>query len=191
MPTGDAFTKDPPATPDVETFDVRGWIRNTAPVTRSVTVYGRPDLMGEIEALDDRVVELQATEFDDDRLGYVSEAQKVAQQAEELRVQMHASALRFRFRGLKNGELEEIKAEFGREDDAPDGVGELDYRIMARQCVQPAGLSWEDFRTLHENFGAYFARTLMKTAQEAVMGGGVDVPFSSASSSLIATSSQT
>ena len=69
-----------------------------------------------------------------------------------------------------------------------DGIGEVDYRVMARQCVEPAGLGWEDFRDLHISLGAYFGRTLMKTAIEAVTGGGVDVPFSSASSALIANS---
>jgi len=190
MPTGDAFTKDTPSTPDAETFNLRAWIKGTAPVTRSVTVYGRPDLMGVIEELSDRLVEAQAAEMDDDRPLARSAALDLAEQIEAARKEMHASALRFRFRGLKNGEHEEIKAEFGREDDAPDGIGELDYRIVARQCVQPEGLSWEDFRDLHGNLGNYFARTIMVTANAAVSGGGVDVPFSSASSSLIATSSQ-
>lgn len=190
MPTGDAFTKDTPSTPDVETFNLRAWIKGTSPVTRSVTVYGRPDLMGEIEALDERVVELQSTEFDDTRLGYVSEAQQVAQQAEALRKEMHASALRFRFRGLKNGEYEAIKKDAGLDGEQPDGIGELDYRVWARQCVEPKGIEWEDLRDLHDTFDNYFMRTIAVTANTAQSGGGVDVPFSSASSSLIATSSQ-
>ena len=192
MSKGDAFTPaDTPAeAPDVDTFDVRLWIKGTAPVTRSVTVFGRPDLMGAIEELKDRLEEAQAAEFDDERPLARSAALDLAQQIDTLQKQMHASALRFRFRGLKNGELDTIREEFGREDDAPEGIGELDYRIQARQCIQPEGLTWEDFRDLHENLGNYFVRKLMKTANEAVSGGGVDVPFSSASSSLIATSSK-
>ena len=51
--SGEAFTTptdDAPA-PDVKGFDPRKWARGTAPVTRSVAVCGRPDLMGHIEAL--------------------------------------------------------------------------------------------------------------------------------------------
>ena len=44
--------------------------------------------------------------------------------------------------------------------------------------------------TLHTTLGAYFMRTIMRTASEAVTGGGVDVPFSSASSALTQGSSK-
>lgn len=189
MPAGEAFTKTTDDAPvdahDPATFDVRAWIRSTSPVTRSCTVYGRPDLMGEIEALKDELAEVQSTDVDDERLSHVP-GLDIAQRIEALRAQMMASALRFRFRGLRNGELEEVKAETSTTD--ADTIGELDYRIMARQCVEPAGLAWEDFRDLHTSLGAYFGRTLMKTALEAVNGGGVDVPFSSASSALTANS---
>ena len=187
---GKAFTKPaetPVDTHDVATFDVRAWIRGTAPVTRSCTVYGRADLMGEIEALKDELAEIQSADFDDQRLSEATPGLDVARRIEDLRAQMTASAVRFRFRGLRNGELEEVKAQTTATATA-DGSGEVDYRVMARQCVEPAGLGWEDFRDLHISLGAYFGRTLMKTAIEAVTGGGVDVPFSSASSALIANS---
>ena len=187
---GKAFTKPaetPVDTHDAATFDVRAWIRGTSPVTRSCTVYGRPDLMGEIEALKDELAEIQSADFDDQRLSQAAPGLDIARRIEELRAQMAASALRFRFRGLRNGELEEVKAQTTATATA-DGIGEVDYRVMARQCIEPAGLDWEDFRDLHTSLGAYFGRTLMKTAIEAVTGGGVDVPFSSASSALIANS---
>lgn len=191
MPQGDSFTKTTDLdTADPAKFDLRSWISGTTAVTRSCTVYGRPNLMGEIESLKDELAEIQAAEFDDDRPLALSAGLEVARKIEALRAEMHASAVRFRFRGLRNGELEELKAEMGREDDAPDGIGELDYRMLERQCVAPAGVTWEDFRTLHTNFGAYFGRTILKTAGDAASGGGVDVPFSSASSALTASSSK-
>lgn len=190
---GEAFMRPVPDddtpidTHNPATFDVRAWIRGTAPVTRSCTVYGRADLMGEIEALKDELAEVQAADFDDARLSMGTPGLDIARRIEDLRAQMAASAVRFRFRGLRNGELEEIKAET-QGDPNPEGFSEVDYRVMARQCLEPAGLGWEDFRDLHTSLGAYFTRTLMKTAVEAVSGGGVDVPFSSASSALIANS---
>ncbi|MGG5257457.1 hypothetical protein [Phycicoccus avicenniae] len=189
---GSAFTSTPdkPETADVTGFDLRAWIRGATPVTRSVTVYGRPDLMGQIEALKEQLVAVQSAPFDDDRPLVKTEAMRIAEEIERLRDEMKDSALRFRFRGMKNGELEDIKKEMGREDDAPDGIGELDYRCMERQCVEPAGLSWEDFRELHTNLGNYFNQTIIRTCNAAARGGEVDVPFSSASSALTGTSSK-
>jgi hypothetical protein len=188
MPKGDAFTA--PETPDVDGFDLRAWISKTAPVTRSCTVYGRPDLQGEIEALIDRLHEIQSSDMDDDRPLALDEAAEVSRSIEAKRAQMHASALRFRFRGLRNGELEEVKEEMGREDDDAKTITELDYRILAHQCIEPVGLTWEDFAALHANLGVYWVRTIYKTGNDAATGGGVDVPFSSASSALIANSSK-
>lgn len=187
--SGEAFTTDTPSTPDVETFNLRAWIKGTAPVTRSTTVYGRPDLMGVIEELQDRLVEAQSAEMDDDRPLARSAALDLAEQIEAHRSEMHASALRFRFRGLKNGEYEAIKKDADLDGEA-EGIGELDYRVWAHQCVEPKGVEWEDLRDLHDTLGTYFMRTIAVTANAAQSGGGVDVPFSSASSSLIATSSQ-
>lgn len=171
------------------TFSIQSWIKGTTPVTRSVTVYGRPDLMGEIEELKDALVEAQSAPFDDDRPLVKSRATEIAEELEAKRTAMLESAVRFRFRGLRNGEIEELREEMGKDDPNPDDISELDYRCMARQCVAPAGLSWENFRDLHTNLGAYFNRTILTTANQAASGGGVDVPFSSASSALTASSS--
>lgn len=187
---GSAFGITDTDTADPATFSIQSWIKGTTPVTRSVTVYGRPDLMGEIEALKDELVEVQSAPFDDDRPLVKSRATQIAEELEAKRTAMLASAVRFRFRGLRNGEIEELREEMGKDDPNPDAISELDYRCMARQCVAPEGLGWEDFRDLHTNFGAYFNRTINRTANEAASGGGVDVPFSSASSALTASSSK-
>ena len=79
--SGEAFTKPaetPVDTHDAATFDVRAWIRGTAPVTRSCTVYGRADLMGEIEALKDELAEIQSADFDDQRLSEATPGLDVA-----------------------------------------------------------------------------------------------------------------
>jgi hypothetical protein len=186
--TGESFTPEID-TADPATFNPKAWVRGTTTVTRSCIVYGRPDLMGEIEALEAQLEEIQASKFDDDRPLARSAAVEVAEQIEELRAQMYASGLRFRLRGLRNGELEKIKAEC-TEEFVAGSVGELDYRILAAQCVEPQGFDWEDFRDMHTNFGNYFAQTLLVTGNAAVIGGGVDVPFSSASSALTASSSK-
>jgi len=202
--SGEAFTRTPDAEdkgPDVETFNLKKWAKGTGLVTRSVAVCGMPQLMGEIEALKDELERVQATEFDDDRPLAKSRAREIAEQIEAARQQMAASIVTFKFRGLRPGETEEIKAEHGPDDG--EGITDLDYKFWARMCVKPVGVTWEDLKALHlgtpdldeddedhiEGLGAYFVQTIARTANLAGSGGGVDIPFSSASSALIASSS--
>jgi hypothetical protein len=194
----DAFTKpdQPTDGPDVNGFSLKSWIKGTALVTRSVPVCGMPQLMGHIEGLKDELERVQSAEFDDDRPMAKSQALALAEQLEAARAQMMASMVTFTFRGLRAGELEKIKAEHGPDD--ADGITDLDYKVWAATCVKPAGVTWQDLKALHvgddeqgiEGLGAYFMQTIARTANLAASGGGVDIPFSSASSSLIATSSK-
>jgi len=195
---GEAFTQSEPDKdkgPDVDTFNLKQWIKGSALVTRSVAVCGMPQLMGEIEALKDELERVQATEFDDDRPLAKSRAREIAEQIEAAREQMASSIITFKFRGLRPGEQEEIKAEHGPDDG--DGITDLDYKFWARMCVKPTGVTWEDLKALHlgdeeqgiEGLGNYFVQTIARTANLAGSGGGVDIPFSSASSALIAGSS--
>lgn len=200
--SGEAFTRQSSDDqPDVDTFNLRSWIKGTGNVTRSVAVCGMPQLMGRIEALKDELERTQAAEFDDDRPLAKTQAMRLAEALEEARAQMLASMVTFRFRGLRNGELEEIKTAHG--PDEKDGITDLDYKVWARQCVEPKGVTWEDLRDLHvgndlpdddpdriEGLGTYFVQTIARTANAAASGGGVDVPFSAASSSLTAGSSK-
>lgn len=195
--SGNAFTKTPQDQPNVDGFDVHEWIRGAALVTRSVPVCGKPQLLGKIEALKDEIERVQAGDFDDDRPLAKSPALALAEELEAARAEMLASMLTFTFRGMRPGEMEKIKATVGDVEET-DGTGEVDYRLLEALCVKPTGLTWEDFRTLHvgdpergiEGLGTYFMRTIMRTANAAIEGGGVDVPFSPASSALIARSSK-
>lgn len=210
--TGEAFTKptdDSPAPLDVKGFDPRAWARGTALVTRSVPVCGRPDLMGHIEALKDELERVQAAEFDDERPMIKSRAKAIATELEAARRDMLDSMATFTFRGLRPGEFEAMKAEHGVVD--AQGITDLDYKIWARQCIRitPAvgdpvpGVDWETLKLMHlgdrtsdnpdewvEGLGPHFLRTIAVTANAASEGGGVDVPFSSASSALTQPSSK-
>lgn len=206
--TGEAFTAptdDAPTALDVAGFDVRAWARGTAPVTRSVAVCGRPDLMGHIEALKDELERAQAAEFDDQRPLARSRAVDLAQALEASRADMLAAMVVFTFRGLRPGELEGMKAEHGADEDV-EGISDFDYKVWARQCIKvsPANgdpvksIDWETLRLMHrgdeeqgvDGLGVYFIQTIARTANAAASGGGVDVPFSSASSALTQGSSK-
>lgn len=184
--------------PDVEGFVLKQWIKGTALVTRSVQVCGRPQLMGHIEQLKAELERAQAAEFDDDRPLAKTQAMRIAEQIEAARKEMLGSIVTFKFRGLRDGELEELKADHGPVQDDSATINDLDYKMFAVQCVEPKGITADDFKALHrgddeqgiEGLGNYFVQTIARTAYRAAEGAGVDVPFSSASSALTATLSK-
>lgn len=200
---------DTPA-PNVAGFDPRAWARGAALVTRSVPVCGRPDLMGHIEALKDELERTQSVEFDDERPLAKSHALQLAQALEAARQDMLDAMVTFTFRGLRPGEIDPILAEHKNDD--TNGVTDRDYKVWALQCtrVTPAagdpvkGIDWQVLKLMHlgtpelepdhedyvQGLGAYFMRTIAATANQAAQGGGVDVPFSSASSALTSASSR-
>lgn len=198
--SGESFTKTPvpdqPGSVDPDTFNFRRWLTGTAVVTRSVAVCGRPDLMGRLEELKSDLERAQSASLDDDRLSGDGSTARLAAEFEALRAEMESSYVTFTFRGLRNGELEKVKAEWekagdGRpkwDEEAPGGDIVGSYALIAATCTKPAGVTWEDVRDLHEHIGAYFAQTISRTAVKAWEAGGVDVPFSLAASTLTGTS---
>ena len=59
--------------------------------------------------------------------------------------------------------------------------------ILAEQIVEPAGWSVEQVKALCQRLGeGYFAQTLLAASTAAQQGLGVEVPFSSAASAILA-----
>lgn len=163
-------------------FDLEAWIGGAKLPERACTVYSRPDLVGQYEALDADLRRLQSRDDDesaDERLGTKSEPQRIAAQMDAIRREMDASARVFKFRSLAPGELDEIKDAAGK-GAQPE---ELTFRVLATQCVQPAGITWEQFKTLYQALGdGYFNATILQTANEAREANAVALPFSLAAS---------
>lgn len=178
---------------DADTFDLRGWLDDTkvapATPTRSVKVYMRPDLQGIIEADDIELHRVQGSDSDESDNLLVSKGREreLAERIEANRREMERTAVVFRFRGPVNqAEIEGVK------DGVPKGSpsDEATMRIVAALCVQPADLSADDMRRIRDRIGEpYFVETLLRTANKAVEGNDVDVPFSLAASALMARSS--
>lgn len=168
---------------DVDSFDLDAWITGAKLPERSVTVFGRPDLMGEYESLEAELTRLRSVETDDqptdDRLTTRSPEGQIADRMHELRQEMQRSSLVFRFRSLAPGELEEVLEEAGK-GSAPE---EKTYRCLARQCVAPAGVTWQQMRDLNKRIGeGYFSATILTTAAAAREANAVTLPFSLAAS---------
>lgn len=154
-----------------DTFDIDAWLSGLSRVTKFVEVIGKPHLQAEVDALD---AQLRRTSDAATALG-------IAEQIEALRVEMEASRVGFRVSSLDPERVEAILAEHP-EDAVTAGIA-----ILAEQIVEPAGWSVEQVRALCRRLGeGYFAQTLLAASTAAQQGLGVEVPFSSAASAILA-----
>ena len=155
----------------MSTFDIDTWLAGAHQVVKFVEVIGKPHLQAEIDALD---AQLRRTSDAATALG-------IAEEIEALRVEMEASRVGFRVSSLDPERVEAILAEHP-EDAVTAGIA-----ILAEQIVEPAGWSVEQVKALCQRLGeGYFAQTLLAASTAAQQGLGVEVPFSSAASAILA-----
>lgn len=190
MSKGSAFTKadaesDEPKM-DPTKFDLQRWIaKGKARVVKYVEVYMAAGLEADIRELDAQIVHEKASPADDRLAGGDNRLVELAEQVESLRAEMAESRVVFKFRSLDPGEFDKIHAAAGGDDVPAEKIG---YAIFAAQCVQPTGLTAEDFESLADALGeGYFTNTLVRAAIAARDGGSVDVPFSLNASEVLRT----
>lgn len=113
------------------TFDVDAWLDEAAPPTRSVTVYGRGDLVA-------RLQDLAAQDHDpaDRRLA----GSPVSAEIADLQVQLDASALILHVRGLLDHEQRTMLDQVTVEGDGQRTVDEQRYELLllSTAAVEPA-----------------------------------------------------
>jgi hypothetical protein len=176
---GEAFTK--PAADDID-----AWLTGATLPVKTCVVYGRPDLQDEYDSLNEQLLAAQQAEKDgegDDRLAGKSAVTKIAERMDEVREQMRASARTFKFRSTTLDEKVEIAEQFEGNKEATNS--DVAYAMLAVQCVEPAGMTAERFKLLHQKIGdGYFTNTVLRKAGEAREADDVDVPFVSIAASV-------
>lgn len=169
----DAFTK----APESDDFNLDDWISGARLPEKSVTVYGRADLVAEFYELERQLQNAGKDAVDDDRL--TGDPRKVlAQRMEALREQMQASALTFRFRALLDAEVEEAKKAHKGSDEA------LSFAMLSIQAVHPK-VPAEKWPLIREKIGDGQFTALLEAAGSASYDRQVSVPFSLAASALL------
>jgi hypothetical protein len=155
---------------DSTTFDVDAWLDEAAPPTRSVTVYGRGDLVARLQDLAAAAPEA----LSDPRLA----GSAPSAEAEALRAKIEASALTLHVRGLLDREQQALLESVTTEVDAKRTVDESRYEVLlvAAAAVYP-WLSEDQVTRLRERIGqaqwdAVFA------AITAASRETIDVPLS-------------
>ena len=175
-----------PLTKPTDEFDLDAWISGAKLPERSVTVYGRADLVAEFEGLEERLHAIKDDEPPADRLGVTSESVRIAGRMESLRQEMKGSALTFRFRALTRDEQKAIT------DAAPKGKdGEPDQLYVAanwiaKACISP-GMTAAQAEQMRPRLGEGQYASLWDTAWTVSNAKHVDVPFSLAASGILST----
>lgn len=172
-------------------MNLRKWLaKGNARVIKRVEVCLAAGLEAEIRDLDAAIVAAKGAKIGlvDERLATVGpDLRGMAERAEALRAEMQESMTVFKFVGLKADRFEAIRAESSKGEDGEPNGEEVGYRILAAQCIEPAGMTWEDMKALADAIGdEAFINKIHRTAQ-AASAGVVDIPFSSAASAILAT----
>lgn len=112
-------------------FDLQAWLGEVKPVTKTVTVYGRPDLVEEINRIEKQA---QAAAVRERSLGEKAPA-TLRRQADALRREYEESAIEVTVRARELGDLPAIE-EAARK--APGDTEEWNIYASARWIVSPA-----------------------------------------------------
>lgn len=170
--SGEAFTKS-----TSDDFDLDDWISGARLPEKSVTVYGRADLVAEFYELERQLQSVGSASGEDDRLTG-DPRQALARLMEDARRQMESSALTFRFRALLDAEVEDARKAHKGSDEA------LSFALLSLQAIQPK-VSPEQWPKIRDRIGDGQFAALMEAAGSASYDRQVSVPFSLAASALL------
>lgn len=150
---------------NVDTFDLAGWMAGFHPLTRSCTVYGRPDLLAIIDTVADRA-KLAKQQGED--------VEALRERAREAAKQIEASAMVFTAQAWSDEKVAAHKAELEK---AGITEPEISYHMVAAQIISPAGITAELLKQIEEyspQQAALIAQTVLKANREVV---NPTVPF--------------
>jgi hypothetical protein len=169
----DAFTKA------VDEFSLDDWIDGARLPEKSVTVYGRADLVAEHYELNQRLVHAQGSDDGDERL-VGSPVSRLAAAIEACEKDMKASALTFRFRAILDADVEAAKRAHPGDEEART------YAMLSKQSVHPQ-VSEQQWPKIRERIGEGQFNALLNAAAEASFERQIPVPFSLAASAARST----
>lgn len=153
-------------------FDLEAWLAGARPPERSVTVYGRADLVADLEALDAAYEAARGASTDRRLVGAGSDLARLIQ---EKRAEMEASRLTIRVRGLERETVRE-QAEQATKDTTDEEVA---VRQIAAAAVQPR-MTEDQARRLLARIGWGQFRSISDAVWEASTNKQVTAPFSRA-----------
>lgn len=177
---GQAFVK-----PVDDDADFDAWLSGAKLHEESVTVYGRADLVADLQELEEQLQAANQHAILDDRLAGSSTPQAIAARIAKVQEEMRASARTFRFRSLPKHVTKAFYDEAPKvKDDDGDKVADQDWvaeHWVAAACTSHA-LTAAKVEQLRERIGDGQFVALWEAAFTATNSKRVSVPFSVAAS---------
>lgn len=136
---------------DPKSFDLDAWLQDAQRPQRSVTVYARPDLIADLDALEQKIKLAQdANRLDETGLGEMSPVQALQAAYYELAEEFSRSSLVVRLQGLTSDEQKAIREEAkAAGDDSNEAVG---FRMISASLMHPKA-SVEQAKRLRDKIG--------------------------------------
>lgn len=164
-------------------FDLDSWIDGAKVPERSETVYGRADLVAEIQSLEVELRAAKARTENDDRLGSPDSPEVIARKIQAARDDMEKSARTFRFRALDSATVKSIHARAPKVDDNPD-ADFIAREYVAAASVEPK-LTTDQVQKIRDNIGEGQFSLLWDAAFGVTNEKRVSVPFSLTASAVL------
>lgn len=180
-------------------FSVAEMLETAKLPERTASVCLRPDLqaehdrlLSELSRLVDPSGEL-LDDIDESTLGEQSATDRVRELAQEVRaveVQMHSQSRYIRFRGLPQETAEQFEAEHkqdvkGSERDKQKARADFMDQLIARTAIAPE-LTVAEVQQMRQVLGVAAWSTVTSTCRAATYNTGVNIPFSSTVSQILA-----
>lgn len=175
------MSTDNTAADSAEGFDFDAWLSGARAQERAATVYGRGDLVADLEQLEEQYRAAKANPVNDDRLGATSNSpDAIAARITDLQQQLRGSARTFRFRALDESEIAAVYAGADRNDDGDYNPDQVKDAWIAKACISTT-LTPEQVGRMRTALGAGQSAILWDAAFNATKSR-VSVPFSLAAS---------
>lgn len=160
-----------------EEFDFDAWLSDAKRPERTVTVYKRADLLGDLDALERKLEEVRSIPEEDQALG--DSPDSVEAQYLALLQQFHDSALTIRVQGLTRDEMDTISSA-GKE--AKETQEQIGRHMLEKSLVSPR-LNFDQLGKLSKAIGDAQMNKIVNAYQLATLQAPeATAPFSRRSS---------
>jgi len=164
--------------PTVEDFDPAAWLSGATGTQRSVTIYGRADLIAEVDELDRQARVARAIPDGDRALGDPT-PETVEEQRDALYAQFEASALTVRIEGKSDARRDGIDKRLKGQGIKLDKNGdEQTLHYIADAVVSPQGLDAAFWRAFREKSEAQYREVVKTYVTASGAPPRVTLPFS-------------
>jgi len=163
--------------PDAESFDAAAWLSGATSTVRSVTVYGRADLVAEIDELD-RLARIARQVPDEDRSLGDPSPEGLEERREDVYRQWAASALTIRVEGRSDDRRAAIVKRLKKDGVTLDKDGnEETLHFLADAVQSPEGLDSGWFRAFRDKSESQYRQVVQAYVTASGAPPVVTLPF--------------